>query len=823
MNTSPNAQVPPAGIVNWPLPPYFSVVDDLAGSDPCSCVVQLRTGIKLHGMLISFSSQEPELLFQALPSEPIKTIPLNRLRSLWLEQPVSLIPAPVALEGRASEVFAPSERQHYKVEFEDQQIMTGETMGYVSSANGLFLYLPEPDGRVVRWFIPVSASKKQEIGRRLGEVLIEKELASPATIDAALARQQELRTQRIGDVLTANHIVSRDQLERAIIHQKSMPVLKLGEALIQLGLVTQTQLETALERQHQSRKTPLGRILVEMGAVDSTTLSEALSVRLGIPFVSLQKFNFDAAALRLVDAAFARKNVLIALCLHSTGLVVAFENPLASAVLDELQFITGRRIIPAVASREEILAAITEQYSAFGHRAPVVMSKDGLGDEYEYHKSADIAVDTLAARLVMDDTPLSLAPVEVPESDSTLVQLVNKTILDAHASGVSDIHIECVPGKQNTRIRFRKDGTLAPYLEIPASYRNALVSRIKIMAQLDITNHRISQDGKIDFKQFGPANVELRVVTIPTNNGLEDVVMRVLAASKPVPLTELGVAPDKLLSLQKLAQNPYGLILVCGPTGSGKTTTLHSLLSHINTPDRKIWTVEDPVEITQTGLRQVQVNTAIGWTFASAIRSFLRADPDVIMVGEMRDEETAGIGIEASLTGHLVLSTLHTNGAVESAIRLLDMGMDPFNFADALLGILAQRLAKGLCKHCKQSYEPADDEIRLLAVEYCEGSSLEPDSIIKQWRNDVAETGGLTLYQAKGCKHCNQSGYAKRIGLHELLLVTPAFKRLIQTRAPLRDLQVQARADGMRTLKQEGIAKVLQGLTDIAQVRAVCT
>jgi len=370
-------------------------------------------------------------------------------------------------------------------------------------------------------------------------------------------------------------------------------------------------------------------------------------------------------------------------------------------------------------------------------------------------------------------------------------------------------------------VRFRKDGTLSTYHDVPASYRNAFVSRIKIMAHLDITNRRKPQDGKIDFKQFGPAQIELRVVTIPTANGLEDIVMRVLAASKPVPIDELGLAVDLLATLKRLAQTPYGLILVCGPTGSGKTTTLHSLLGYINTPDRKIWTVEDPVEITQSGLRQVQVNAGIGWTFAAAMRSFLRADPDVIMLGEMRDEETAGVGIEASLTGHLVLSTLHTNGALESAVRLLDMGMDPFNFADALLGILAQRLAKGLCEHCKQAYRPDQEEIRMLAAEYCDGTRLEPESIIGQWKKE-APGGDIMLRRATGCEHCNHTGYRGRIGLHELMVVTPKFRHLIQTRAPLSEMQTEARAEGMRTLKQDGIAKVLLGHIDIAQVRAVC-
>ena len=285
-----------------------------------------------------------------------------------------------------------------------------------------------------------------------------------------------------------------------------------------------------------------------------------------------------------------------------------------------------------------------------------------------------------------------------------------------------------------------------------------MISRIKIMAQLDISERRKPQDGKINFQQFGPAKIELRVATIPTNNNLEDIVMRLLASTKPLPIEKLGLAQTILVDLQRLMQGPYGLILVCGPTGSGKTTTLHSLLGYINSPKRKIWTAEDPVEITQAGLRQVQVNPKIGWTFATAMRSFLRADPDVIMVGEMRDEETTKVAIEASLTGHLVLSTLHTNSAAESVVRLLDLGMDPFNFADALQAVLAQRLVKSLCPQCKESYDAEHSEIEDLAHEYCHDTNLMHTDILNQWQSEYTSNSQFKLYKAKGCHDCNHSG-----------------------------------------------------------------
>jgi len=334
------------------------------------------------------------------------------------------------------------------------------------------------------------------------------------------------------------------------------------------------------------------------------------------------------------------------------------------------------------------------------------------------------------------------------------------------------------------------------------------------MSDLDIAERRLPQDGKIKFKKYGGKDIELRVATVPTQGGLEDVVMRILAAGEPIPLAKIGFSERNYENFVNAVVNPYGLILVCGPTGSGKTTTLHSALAYINKTETKIWTAEDPVEITQKGLRQVQVKSKIGFNFAAAMRSFLRADPDVIMVGEMRDKETTHIGIEASLTGHLVFSTLHTNSAPESITRLLDMGMDPFNFADAILCIMAQRLVRTLCPDCKKEYNPTKEEYNELVREYDE-EEFEKNG-------NSAYSDDLSLFKAAGCELCHNTGYRGRMGIHELLVGTDEMKKLIQQRAEMNVIRTQAIEDGMTTLKQDGIEKIFAGHTDLLQVRKVC-
>ncbi|MBF0453541.1 MAG: GspE/PulE family protein [Magnetococcales bacterium] len=395
---------------------------------------------------------------------------------------------------------------------------------------------------------------------------------------------------------------------------------------------------------------------------------------------------------------------------------------------------------------------------------------------------------------------------EINENESTIIQLVNRLIIDAQRAGASDIHIEPSRGNTPSGVRLRIDGICRQALEIPSTHIKAVLSRIKIMARMDIAERRKPQDGKIIVRVKG-LPLELRVATIPTVYG-ESAVMRVLASGGGLTFDKLNLSENNYKNLEKLVTNPQGILLVVGPTGSGKTTTLHAVIGRINTAERKIWTAEDPVEITQKGLQQVQIDHKIGFDFSTALRAFLRADPDVILIGEMRDRETAHSGIEASLTGHLVFSTLHTNSATETVIRLLDLGMDPLNFADALLGILAQRLVRTLCENCKQHYKPSPEEWQRLINLY--GADLFDELELNR-----EET---VLFEAGGCGKCGKTGYKGRTGIHELLVASREIKKLIARRATAEELRLSGMNEGMRTLIQDGVIKVIRGQIDLSQL-----
>ena len=781
--------------LHWPHPPYYEPIDGAEERSAEPAVALLRDGRTLTGTLTRFDPAEG--LFEMRPQDgDLQEIAPRDLLELRLTRRVDLRRRASVVDAQVEEADAP-ERQTFRLTLANDQVIEGETLGFDTHTLGLFLYVDANGEGVTRLFVPAEAIKRKQIGRRLGDLLVSNEHVTPRQITDAIEHQAARRKRKLGDYLTRGQIISRSDLAAAIERQRQMPVMRLGEALVAMNLITDSQLEEALTRQKEHRGKPLGEILVELNLITREDLKRTLTQQLGIPFVDLTRYEVEPGVLKLVPAAVATEYNVLPLCIDGRALVLAVENPLDPIPLDRIRFLSGMPIAPVMSASNELREAVKHHY---GVSEPAIKIED------------------LAAELDSAAEPQEFDEDQVRETDSVLVRLVNKMVLDAADAKASDIHIESDPGKKPVRIRFRIDGALREYLTLPANYRAALISRVKIMASLDISEKRRAQDGKILFQNFGPAKLELRLATIPTTDGLEDAVLRVLPGGAAPSMDQLGLRPPVLAALQRVVQRPYGILLVCGPTGSGKTTTLHSLLSFINTADSKIWTAEDPVEIMQPGLRQVQVHPKIGWTFAAAMRSFLRADPDVIMVGEMRDEETARIGIEASLTGHLVLSTLHTNSAPESVVRLLDMGMQPFNFADSMLGILAQRLVRRLCVKCKIVEPVAPQELRDLAIEYCAETTLSVDEIMQEWTKRYGNAP--TLARAPGCARCGKSGYSGRLGIHELLVNSALVRPLIRRSAGADELRSAGIADGMRTLRQDGIEKCFEGLTDIHEVRA---
>ena len=571
--------------------------------------------------------------------------------------------------------------------------------------------------------------------------------------------------------------------------------------LLQNALVTADQLQKALSLSKNSNRS-VESVLIQEFKIRKKEVGKSLSLFYGCPFRTFDpNVPVPVELIGSLKKPFLLHDMWVPLGWSQKGVEILIDDP---GDLRKTGLIRGltktKRIHFSVAIKEDIEAFIRH----FFNRKTEDSVKEMI-DDLELIPDISFEEDDDQKEMDMEE--------KVDESSSQVVRLVDQVIVNALRRNASDIHIEPSPVTNKTGIRLRLDGVCQEYLQVPNSLARGILSRLKIMASLDIAERRLPQDGKIKFRRKGIPPLDLRLATLPTAGGHEDAVLRLLPASGALKLEDMGLSERNMSIMKKILVQPYGLILVVGPTGSGKTTTLHSALDYINNPGVKIWTAEDPVEITQPGLRQVEVKPRIGLDFARVMRAFLRADPDIIMIGEMRDNETASIGIEASLTGHLVLSTLHTNSAPETVTRLLDMGLNPLNFSDALLGVLAQRLVRKLCPNCRKTYHPSPEEFEEIEVQY--GKTDFP-------KLNMEYTPDLILYRRSKCDACSGTGYKGRMGIHELLEGTPTIKRLVKKEAPTDQIFAQAVKEGMTTLKQDGIYKVLSGLTDMAEVRRVC-
>jgi type II secretory ATPase GspE/PulE/Tfp pilus assembly ATPase PilB-like protein len=823
--STPAKEIEPLGPFVWPTPPYAVYSAPEPWSKPQDCELEGLTGVARRCKVIGLNTAKRLAIIQIEQSPTPVSLSFSQFRRLSLKQ--QLYPQEVITPDHFAEILGYRATAEYHLQLVTGDPVSGLTIGYVDTDYGVFLFPPIGDqGAVEQVFVPREAYSSFTVGGQIGKLLVSDKIVTQQQVNLAADEQRSMRSRKIGDYLLDTAVVFPEQLMLALAEQSKMPIIRVGEALTRLGYISEAQLQQALERQKTERSVPLGELLIRMGFLTRHDLNVALARKMGYPVVDVKLFPIESSALLKIPMITARRLNVMPLLARDNLTVVAAVDPTARKMIEELEFLVQGRVIATLGDEQQIKQKIRETYEKFGlHRQALSEDLPGFAEpDVGQTTSRELLESMEHSDARGDSDEESEKPIE--QSDNTLVRLINTMISEAHSRGVSDIHVEAQPRRAKVRIRFRKDGILSPYLELPHTYRAALVARLKIMADLDISERRKPQDGKINFSKFSSHHrLELRIATIPTANGLEDVVMRLLTSTKPIAMDKLGLTESNFAQLRDAIVRPYGMVLSVGPTGSGKTTTLHSIMGYLNTPERKIWTAEDPIEITQPELRQVQVNPKIDWTFAKALRSFLRADPDIIMVGEIRDVETARIAIEASLTGHLLLSTLHTNSAAETITRLVDMGMDPFNFADSLLAVLGQRLARRLCSSCRVIERASDDYVEELLNDYLaafpDDMRPKPEDVLAQWLQQYGPQGWLNQCHAPGCAECMGTGLSGRVGLHELLSVTPGIRRLIQTGGRSELIQIEAFKSGkFRTLRQDGIGKVLAGLTSIEEVRA---
>jgi type IV pilus assembly protein PilB len=552
-------------------------------------------------------------------------------------------------------------------------------------------------------------------------------------------------------------------------------VKQLGDILLEGGLVSSGQLEAAYEEQERVGRA-LGRVLIEQGVLTESQLVSALATQIGLRFVDLSEFAVDGSAVGRVPGPVCRRHSAIPIGFEDGRLLVAMADPANVFAVDDIRSLTGMDVKPVVATRGDVAAAIDRYYRA------------------------DSDLDDLTSALDAQDEEDDLSKVKEIVEDAPIVKYVNLLITQAIQDRASDIHLE--PSENDLRVRFRIDGVLHEVMRSPKAIQSGVISRLKIMADINIAERRIPQDGRLSVNAHGK-KVDLRVATLPTVWG-EKVVMRILDNSTAMlDLSDLGFTEDNYERYSRSFTKPYGMILVTGPTGSGKSTTLYATLNIVSRPEVNVITVEDPVEYRLPGINQVQTNNKAGLTFASALRSILRSDPDIVLIGEIRDHETGQIAVEAALTGHLVLSTLHTNDAPSAITRLTEMGIEPFLVGSALDAVLAQRLARRLCKKCKEAYTPTPE-------------SLVASSFPWQDGEDLPE-----LFRPVGCSVCAKTGYKGRLALHEVMLISEEVERLAVERASATVIEQVAKAEGMRTLRQDGLAKVLAGTTSLDEILRV--
>ena len=807
--------------IDLPMPP-FQMTSEEAALVNAPVIARLLDGTVIRGSLQELHGANSQVIISVAPHGSSQTVPFSELRYMGFLRPTLAVARQHGSgEAAADDITSVDHEQSFKIVYKGGQVLNGKACSADVDRYGIHIYQSKDHRRIHRVFIPLAVVEKYLINPPIGKFLtgqrdpgksrpkhffsdvalvenlndlkavldhlpLDHESARLYSVDEnlvvgeqelqeALALQHRKRKKRLGDILLQLEAVDERHLNFALKLQKKYPKLKLGQILQKMGALNESSLNKALGIQQAEKGKKLGQILEDMGAINDEGVQLALAQKFDLPFVRLHNFDFDPEVISMVPEKIAAEHNVIPLFLHEDRLVVAMEDPLDIDTIDLIRFVTGHTVELAISTKAEIQHAIDKHYQG--------MSASEILDELEIISSEEKTNDAD----VRKDEQLS--------QEKPIVRLVDNLITDAIHRNASDIHIR--PEENSVDLVFRIDGTLIPVRSFSKQILSAVVSRIKILGGMDISERRVPQDGRFRVN-FRRSLIDLRISIMPTVQG-ESVVIRILntqAGLKSV--DQLGFSDHDKFLFTDLLHKSYGVLLVTGPTGCGKSTTLYAALQEIKRTNVNIITIEDPVEYRLGGIQQLQVHGSIGFTFARALRNILRHDPDVIMVGEIRDEETGKIAVESALTGHLVLSTLHTNDAAGSITRLMEMGMESYLVRSAVLGVLAQRLVRRNCPHCLGEEEVDDGLKKLLGVDESE-----------------------VFYKGRGCDECNNTGYKGRLAVYELLPITDSVRAIITEGVSADEIHKQAVTNGMMPLTDQALAQARQKLTSFAEVYRV--
>ncbi len=821
----------------WPTPPLAAYPLPTPLREPEPCAVERSSGELLSGLLLSLDPVQGLVRVQVPPERRPVLLRVSQIRRLTLQRPLAPLTAALVADAQgdaASQLLAHYPSQPYAVQLIGGASLDGRTIAPVETEAGVFLFEPhDAPGSVRRSFVPRAMIERLDLGERLGVLLMEG-AATAEQIEQGLQLQQQQRQQKLGERLLARQVVTPAQLFAALDRQARMPRMRLGEALVALGFLNEEQLQDALHEQTGERQQPLGEVLQQSGLVSAEQVRIALARKLGFPVVDVTNFPIEPAALRALPLDEARRLHVLPLMRGGERLVLALADPSQQDTLTAVQALAQCPVAPALVGSGDLAAAIERAYAQLD-AAPEAAPEAEL--------EAESAQDNPSRALFPAPLPLAANPPAHPptanptsnvspmqpaaRTDSPVLQALTRLVLDAIERGASAVHIEAASADAPLQLRLRLNGRLEPHGQLPAAYRGPLLARIKALSDLEASDTRRPQEGRLAFGRLLPQHrIDLRVQTLPTHGGLEDVVLALPMRLKPLALEKIGLAAPELATYKNLLQRPAGLLLCVGPARSGRTTTLHAALARLNQPERRLWTLEDRIELTQPGLRQMEVNRRLGQNPEQALRSLLHTDADVIMVGDIADAATARLALEAALQGRLVLAGMAARNAGDAVMRLLDQGLPAWDLADALIGVHSQRMLRRLCSGCRMSRSAKDTEVDEWLDGYLHGAVLvdadpERTALRARWIEQYGRDGRLRRYHGSGCERCHHTGLRSRMAVHELMPMSRELRRLIRASAPAWHLQRQAMKDGMRTLRQDAVEKMVAGLTSLDEVRTL--